>query len=199
MAYTDWHDWKINNTSIRYTTWHSSTVALDFTADLNHYFENEVRLRKTNIEKSLEITFPIVNTILEYINQRDPRFSHKRVGVGSYWQGLKLVKVEKPDEFDISVPLNCPSGHELVEDTTDAYFQIDPWDDTQLINTATPLPPPPPGYIRCLAYQLGLDPEWMDFVFDDYFIPMFVRNKFKELLREAVWTLDETGRVSFIT
>ena len=189
-----WHDWERNNSSVGYRP--ASPVAppagSDYTADLNHYFKNEVRLRKENIQKSLKITIRIVNRILEYINELDPRFSHERVGVGSYWQGLK---VEKPDEFDISVPLNFPDGHEWVEDTG-AYFNIDPCDNNKLINTYFPLPAPSLGYTRFLTPNLG--PEWTEFTFKGYFIPKLVRNKFTELLREAVWKLNKTGIIIII-
>ena len=164
---------------------------MDYTADLNYFYTNEVQLRRAEIKKAVEITLPIIDEILKDINQRDPRFSRQRVCVGSYWAGLK---VEKADEFDVSVPLNISDKFVWTE-SKDCYYKVDPNDSTKVVRSGVPLPPSPTGYSRT-QYSSPSDPLWKnakDMIFDDYLIPMYVRNTFKKLLREAVRNLDLRG------
>ena len=165
---------------------------MDYTADLNHFYTNEVQLRRAEIKKAVDITLPIIDEILKDINQRDPRFSRQRECVGSYWQGLK---VERADEFDVSVPLNI-SDKFVWGERKQCYYDVDPNDSTKVIRSDVPLPPPPTGYVRP-QYTSTSDPMWRnatDMIFDDHLIPMYVKNTFKKLLIGAVRNLHLRGK-----
>ena len=71
---------------------------------LNNFTRNNVQLRQVRKTEALNSWQPIVNAIVDYVKQRDDRFSSLRIlPTGSYYE---RAKVGEPDEFDLMLVMD---------------------------------------------------------------------------------------------
>lgn len=161
--------------------------------DLCCYYHDNVEIRNTARQASIDTVMPKVTSILQYVHEQDPRFSDEPLEQGSYWQGLK---VDRPDEFDLAVPLCevdelqwCASKlryYDFNRDTKDKLTTIP--EDLEVVYMDVPLPEPSEGFY-CITLESPESDIWAnsdDMFFDDDLIPFLVRKRFKKLLIEAV-------------
>ena len=183
----------------------------DMTYHLNHYYTNKVQMSREETKKAVARAVPIIQDLLRYINQVDSRFSAQMTAVGSAWTNLK---VDRPNEFDVNVPISMPrlpwtSGGRSVT----KYYEVDPSDRTKVRTCSTPLPAPSRGYIR-KSFDSGggeiTEPslytplneretaeltrwENSEMTFQKDLVPVLVRTRFKNLLKDAVRSLSLRG------
>ncbi|XP_033735596.1 protein mab-21-like 3 [Pecten maximus] len=155
---------------------------------LNHFYENNVKMRRDETKRVTKEVLPLVDELLRYVNQRDSRFLIPTVKVGSYHTHLK---VERPDEFDFSVIVDvgklywsnkfCPRNYDFDKSKKN------------IESTAIALPNPPAG--QCFIEYGSLVARWdserlndggASMTFNNDIVPIKVKRRFKALIAEAV-------------
>ncbi|XP_013403868.1 protein mab-21-like 3 [Lingula anatina] len=173
---------------------------------LETYFRNHVQMKCDETKKSVGIVMPVIDKILREIKKKDSRFTVQPVYAGSHWQNLK---VERADEFDVSVILSLPETSSRCSDPLRCFgFDRDVDDplksipyDLQIIRGPRSLPSPPPGYC-CWKLQENESPpmpSWSNLTnmtFDGYLVPFLVKKQFHGLLNEAIRDLNLQKTVS---
>ncbi|XP_002740936.1 protein mab-21-like 3 [Saccoglossus kowalevskii] len=150
--------------------------------DLNYYTDTQIKMRREKVKAAVNAVHSVVDPILKYVHDKDPRFSHQTWNSGSYASGLKVTE---PNEFDFNVPMEGLPN--LIWKTADkpAYYTIDV--DGQLVETKVPLPNPPNGYHNVTIDTVSdiWKPE-NNMKMGDYVVPFKVKTIFKVLVKNAV-------------
>ncbi|XP_033735598.1 protein mab-21-like 3 [Pecten maximus] len=154
---------------------------------LNHFYENDVKMRRDETKRVTKEVLPLVDELLRYVNQRDSRFLIKTEKVGSYHTHLK---VKRPDEFDFSVVVDV--GKLYWSNSYPRNYGFDEF-KKNIESKAIALPNPPTGQCFTKIGSLvarwdseGLNDGGASMTFNNDIVPIKVKRRFKALVAEAV-------------
>ncbi|XP_064608085.1 protein mab-21-like 3 [Liolophura sinensis] len=181
----------------------NNNTSCDLNRLLNVYFEKAVKIRSDENDQVIQVVHETVDNILKAVNKADPRFARPNEAkyVGSYYQGLK---VKRPDEFDITVPMTQIPNPVWTSHRRRYYgfnrtvpeSQTTVPNDLTVVRKDFPLPLPPPGQMfLSLRNDHRTSRQHKDLMFDDDLIPFLVRRMFKRLVTDAIKDLGLVEKV----
>nr|XP_006824257.1 PREDICTED: protein mab-21-like 3-like [Saccoglossus kowalevskii] len=147
--------------------------------DLNYYTDTQIKMRREKVKAAVNAVHSVVDPILKYVHDEDPRFSHQTWNSGSYASGLKVTE---PNEFDFIVPMEGLPNFIWTTPDKPAYYTIDV--RGQLVETTVPLPTPPNGYHNVRLSNICK--EYNDMKMADFLVPFKAKTIFKGLVTNAI-------------